>query len=361
MMNELRKPEQCMSIYTEIKQILMDLGLTLVQNPNCDKLWTMQRGGEEKVKSKRLIREDEYMQKQERIQVSDVTLTMQDMKIPHRMLEWYVKVENMGMMEAVERAIRRQQYKMETLRVMGGKQLELYNEIGIRQAAIHALERDLKGRIIEIVTAPETLSWKRPCKIEEAIEELKFRPKELAMIMLNMLQPEQLWEYGIRKEKMQNLIDLARQAGVPPMIMSDKIELENQNDCIHQDLDISQSYNLINIYDVNAAPEGMMKKRRAVLNLLHFNQSITWCRRVVETWSKKLNQKVNNMYMEESTGQAWFCPLCLQEGRVINKFYGQCLNNKCLVVTTAESIQDIRMGPGIKRKVETVILGTRVL
>jgi len=64
------------------------------------------------------------------------------------------------------------------------------------------------------------------------------------------------------------------------------------------------------------------------------------------------------MYAEEITEQAWICPLCLQEGKVINKFYGQCLNNKCLVVTTAESIQDIRMGPGIKRKVETVILGS---
>jgi len=76
---------------------------------------------------------------------------------------------------------------------MGHKQAELYNEVGLRQSAIHALERDLKGRIIEVVTAPEMLSWKRPCKLEETIEELKFRSKDLALILLNMLQPDRLW------------------------------------------------------------------------------------------------------------------------------------------------------------------------
>jgi len=116
MMNELSKPEKCMRIYTEIQQILMDMGLTLVRNPKWDNLWTMQRGGEGKVKNRKLIREEEYLQKQERIQLTDVTLALQDIKIPHRMLEWYVKVENMGIMEAVERAIRRQQFKVEKLR-----------------------------------------------------------------------------------------------------------------------------------------------------------------------------------------------------------------------------------------------------
>jgi len=123
-------------------------------------------------------------------------------------------------------------------------------------------------------------------------------------------------------------------------------------------VEISQSYNLINIYDVNVPPEGMINKGRDVLNLLHFNQPSTWCSRVVEKWNRKLDQKVNNKYVAEITKQAWICPLCLQEGKVINKFYGQCLNNKWLVVTTAELIQDIRMGPGQMRKVETVILGS---
>jgi len=66
------------------------------------------------------------------------------------------------------------------------------------------------------------------------------------------------------------------------MIISSKLELEDQKDCIHQEIKISQSYNLINIYDVNAAPEGMINKGRAVLNLLHYDQPSTWCSRLVE-------------------------------------------------------------------------------
>jgi len=170
-------------------------------------------GGEDKVKNRKLIREEEYMQRQESILVTDVTFSLQDIKVPHRMLEWYVKVENMGMMEAVERAIRRQHYKVEKIKAMGYKQVELYKEVGARKSAIHALERDLKGRIIGVVTAPEALSWKRPCKLEEAIEELKISPNELAVILLNMLQPEQLWEYALGKEKMQNLVQLAGRLG----------------------------------------------------------------------------------------------------------------------------------------------------
>jgi len=185
---------------------------------------------------------------------------------------------------------------------------------------------------------------------------LRFRSKDLGMNLLNMLQPEQLWEYVLNKEKMRDLIELARQAGVPLMIITSKPELEDQRGCVHEVVDIGRSYNLVNIYDVNATPEGIMNKGRAVLNLLHYGQSSKWCERVIETWSKRAEQKVNNMYAEEGTGQVWICPLCLQEGKVINKFYGQCLNKGCLVVTTAESIQDIRMGPGIKRKVETVTL-----
>jgi len=157
--------------------------LTLVWNLNCDILWTMQRGGEVKVQNKRLIREDTYMQKQERIQITDVTLALQGTQIPHRMLERYARLEDISILEAMERAGRRQQFKVQKLRAMGLQQAELYSEVGLRQSAIHVLERDLKGRIIAEVTAPEILSWQRPCKLEEAIEELNLRSTDLVVFL----------------------------------------------------------------------------------------------------------------------------------------------------------------------------------
>jgi len=85
-MNEFSKPVQCMKIYSEIKQILVDLGLMMEKNDNWESIWTMQRGWEETMLRKKTIREDEYMQKEGRIVVTNVTLDLQNYKIPHRML-----------------------------------------------------------------------------------------------------------------------------------------------------------------------------------------------------------------------------------------------------------------------------------
>jgi len=47
MMNELGKSNQCMKIYSEIRDILTELGLVKVKNANTEGLWRMQRGNEE--------------------------------------------------------------------------------------------------------------------------------------------------------------------------------------------------------------------------------------------------------------------------------------------------------------------------
>jgi len=39
MMNELSKPVQCMKIYSEIKQILIELGLVIEKNDNFDNMY----------------------------------------------------------------------------------------------------------------------------------------------------------------------------------------------------------------------------------------------------------------------------------------------------------------------------------
>jgi len=57
----------------------------------------------------------------------------------------------MGMIEAIDRAVKRQQQKVERLESMRYGRQGLYKEIGIRHSVLHALERDLGGRVLEIV------------------------------------------------------------------------------------------------------------------------------------------------------------------------------------------------------------------
>jgi len=144
MMNELNKPEQCMKIYTEIRDILTEMGLAIVRNPNTDGMWKIQRGGKELVVRDELVKDDEYMQDKGKVNITGLTLDLQECKVPHRLLEWYVKGENMAIMEATDRAVHRQSYKIKTLLGMGYGKSEANKEMGLRLATIHSLEREFR-------------------------------------------------------------------------------------------------------------------------------------------------------------------------------------------------------------------------
>jgi len=247
---------------------------------------------------KRIIREDEYMQKEGRIVVTNVALDLQTYKIPHRMLEWHVKVENIGIIEAIDRAVKRQQQKLERLESMGHGRQDLYKEVGIRYVALHALERDLGGRVLEIVLSPESLSWARPCKLDEAIEELSFRSKDVSLLIMNALQEQQFREYVLDEERMAKVKELALKNRVPILILSGQEMARHLVGWESREVKIGQSYNLINTYDIDAEPGLMNKNNSIMLNLLQCGKTEDWCNKVWKIWDKKGGESVNNMYAE---------------------------------------------------------------
>jgi len=157
-------------------------------------------------------------------------------------------------MEAVERAVQRQQYKTRMLEKLGCKKSEVNREVGLRQATIHSLERELNGRIMEIVVTPEAISWKRPCKIEEAISMLRARSKDLSMIILNLLQPQEQWEYVIMKDQMDLLEAAAIQAGIPILKFTRREVSTKDEGWIKRNIQLGHSYNMMNTYEVDGEP-----------------------------------------------------------------------------------------------------------
>jgi len=253
-------------------------------------------------------------------------------------------------MEAVERAVQRQQYKTRMLEKLGCKKSEVNREVGLRQATIHSLERELNGRIMEIVVTPEAISWKRPCKIEEAISMLRARSKDLSMIILNLLQPQEQWEYVIMKDQMDLLEAAAIQAGIPILKFTRREVSTNDEGCIKRNIQLGHSYNMMNTYEVDGEPSLMAGSGEITVGILQCGRSNDWCENVFEKWSNNVGKTINNMYKQSQEQRPWICPICESEGKRINRFYGQCTNTECLIIATEDSIQDGKDGSRNKEK-----------
>ena len=97
------------------------------------------------------------------------------------------------------------------------------------------------------------------------------------------------------------------------------------------------------MYDANKSPELRDYGDKIIFKLIKCGKSEAWCEKVMDVWMNNYKNRINNMYKEDGKVLQWDCPLCGKRGQRINNFYGRCLNDNCLVVTTDGSIQDIRM------------------
>jgi len=210
-----------------------------------------------------------------------------------------------------------------------------------------------------VVVTPEAISCKHPCKLDQLMTKLRAMPKDMALIILNLLQPQELWEYAITDDQMNQLEEAAAQAGVPILKFIRQEVSEKREGWVARELKLGQSYNMINTYEIDGEPRLLTGNGVMTVALWGCGKGDLWCNNVLEKWSKKGDDFVNNMYKQGLEQHPWECPLCGGSGKRINGFYGQCTNLDCQIISTEDSIQDVRMGPRIKRKVETLILGAQ--